>query len=150
MKPAWGNGTFEMTGVPTGTFSLRLTVPGRVAVGSASGEALAGQTTNVNLQLENAGTVTGRVTATDGTTPVQGASISVTLFRPSGQVSFFTHTAAEGIWTLNNVPLGTLDIKVTDEVSGGIARAKNVVLATNGQVVDVGTMLLDSTPIIVV
>src|SRR4030095_5030787 len=59
----------------------------------------------------------------------------------------FTHTAAQGIWTLNNVPLGTLEIKVTDEVSGGIARAKNVVLATNGQVVDVGTMVLDSTPI---
>ena len=144
------NGTFEITGVPTGTFSLRLTVPGRVAVGSASGNALAAQTTNINLQLEDAGTVTGRVTAEDGTTPVQGASVSVTLFRPSGQVSFFTHTGAQGIWTLTNVPLGTLDIKVTDEVSGGIARVKNVVLATNGQIVDVGTMPLDSTPISVV
>ncbi len=144
------NGQFEFTGVPAGSFSLRLTVPGRVAVGSASGTALANQTTNVNLQLENAGTVTGRVTTADGETPVQGASVSVTLFRPSGTVSFFTHTAAQGIWTLTNVPLGTLDIKVTDEVSGGIARAKNVVLATNGQIVDVGTMLLDSTPISVV
>ncbi|HEY0730158.1 MAG TPA: carboxypeptidase regulatory-like domain-containing protein, partial [Pyrinomonadaceae bacterium] len=141
------NGTFEITGVPAGNFSLRLTVPGRVAVGSASGTALAGQTTNVTLQLEDAGTVTGRVHAADGSTPVQGASVSVTLNRPSGQVSFFTHTGAQGIWTLNNVPLGTLDIKVTDEVSGGVARARNVVLATNGQVVDVGTMLLDSTPI---
>lgn len=144
------NGSYELTGVPTGNFSLRLTVPGRVAVGSASGNALAAQTTNINLQLEDAGTVTGKVTAADGSTPVQGASVSVTLIRPSGTVSFFTHTGAQGIWTLNNVPLGTLNIKVTDEVSGGIARANNVVLATNGQVVDVGTMVLDSTPISVV
>ncbi|HTG86769.1 MAG TPA: Ig-like domain-containing protein, partial [Pyrinomonadaceae bacterium] len=141
------NGQYEFTGVPAGNFSLRLTVPGRVAVGSASGVALANETTNVALQLEDAGSVTGRVLAADGSTPVQGASVSVTLNRPSGQVSFFAHTAAQGIWILNNVPLGTLDIKVTDEVSGGIARAKNVVLATNGQTVDVGTMLLDSTPI---
>ncbi|HKU73806.1 MAG TPA: LamG-like jellyroll fold domain-containing protein [Pyrinomonadaceae bacterium] len=144
------NGTYELTGVPTGNFSLRLTVPGRVAVGSASGTAFAAQTTNINLQLEDAGTVTGKVTAADGSTPVQGANVSVTLIRPSGTVSFFTHTGAQGIWTLNNVPLGTLNIKVTDEVSGGIARANDVVLATNGQVVDVGTMVLDSTPISVV
>lgn len=144
------NGAFELTGVPVGTFSLRLTVPGRVAVGSAAGDALAGQTTNINLQLEDAGTVTGKVYSADGSTPVQGASVSVTLTRPSGTVSFFTHSGALGIWTLNNVPLGTLNINVTDEVSGGIARAKNVVLATNGQIVDVGTMLLDSTPISVV
>jgi hypothetical protein len=144
------NGTFELTGVPAGAFSLKLTVPGRVAVGSASGNVLAAQTTNINLQLEDAGTVTGKVYSADGSTPVQGASVSVTLTRPSGTVSFFTHSGAQGIWTLNNVPLGTLNISVTDEVSGGIARAKNVVLATNGQIVDVGTMLLDSTPISVV
>ncbi len=144
------NGSYELTGVPTGSFSLRLTVPGRVAVGSASGNALVAQTTNINLQLEDAGTVTGRVMSTDGSTPVQGANVSVTLIRPSGTVSFFAHTGAQGIWTLNNVPLGTLNIKVTDEVSGGIARASNIVLATNGQVVDVGTMVLDNTPISVV
>jgi hypothetical protein len=55
------NGTYEIAGAPAGHFSLRLTVPGRVGVGSASGDVVAGQTTNVPLQLEDAGSVTGRI-----------------------------------------------------------------------------------------
>src|SRR6185295_5739830 len=57
------DGSYEIPGAPAGHFSLRLTVPGRVGVGSASGDVLAGQTLNVPLQLEDAGTVTGRVNA---------------------------------------------------------------------------------------
>jgi hypothetical protein len=144
------DGSYEIPGAPAGHFSLRLTVPGRVGVGSASGDVLAGQTLNVPLQLEDAGTVTGRANAFDGTTPVQGASVSVTLFRPAGSLTFYTHTNAQGLWTLNNVPLGTLDILVSDEVSGGVARARSIALATNGQTVNVGTMVLDNTPISVV
>jgi hypothetical protein len=144
------DGSYEIPGAPAGHFSLRLTVPGRVGVGSATGDVLAGETTNVPLQLENAGAVTGRVNAFDGTTPVQGASVSVTLFRTSGSLTFYTHTNAQGNWTLSNIPLGTLDILVNDEVSGGIFRLRGVALATNGQTVDVGTMRLDNTPISVV
>jgi hypothetical protein len=144
------DGSYEIPGAPAGHFSLRLTVPGRVGVGSATGEVLAGQTTNVPLQLENAGAVAGRVNGFDGTTTVQGASVSVTLFRSSGSLTFYTHTNAQGNWTLNNIPLGTLDILVNDEVSGGVARLRGVALATNGQTVDVGTMRLDNTPISVV
>ncbi len=70
------NGHYEIPGAPAGHFSLRLTVPGRVGVGSAAGDVFAGQTTNVLLQLEDAGTVTGLVNAANGTTPVQGASVS--------------------------------------------------------------------------
>ncbi|HBB87753.1 MAG TPA: hypothetical protein DC047_09075, partial [Blastocatellia bacterium] len=143
------NGHFEIAGAPVGHFSLRLTVPGRVGVGSASGDVLPGQTTNLQLRLEAAATVTGLVQTADGAVPVQGATASVTLFRSSGSLTFYSHTNAQGIWTLNNVPLGTLDILVKDEVSGGVARAKNIALATNGQTVDVGAMLLDSTPITV-
>ena len=141
------NGRYEIPGAPAGHFSLRLTAPGRVGVGSAAGDVFAGQTTNVLLQLEDAGTVTGRVNATDGATPVQGASVSVTLFRSGGSLTFFAHTNGQGVWTLNNVPLGTMDILVTDEVSGGVARVRNVALATNGQLLDVGTLSLDNTPI---
>ena len=37
-----------------------------------------------------------------------------------------------------------------DEVSGGIARATNVALASNGQTVDIGVLILDSTRISIV
>ncbi len=144
------NGHYEIPGAPAGHFSLRLTVPGRVGVGSAAGDVVAGQTTNVPLQLEDAGTVIGIVKTADGLTPVQGASVAVILRRTGSSLSFYTHTNAQGLWTLTNVPLGTLDISVLDEVSGGIARATNVALATNGQTVDIGALLLDSTRITVV
>ena len=131
-----GNGHYEISGAPAGHFSLRLTVPGRVGVGSASGDLVGGQTITVPLQLEDAGNVTGTVTSADGSTPVQGASVAVTLKRPSAPwLNFYTHTNAQGVWTLGNVPLGILDIAVVDEVSGGIARARDVALATNGQTV---------------
>ena len=142
------NGHYEIAGAPAGPFSLRLTVPGRVGVGSASGAVVGGQTTNVTLQLEDAGAVTGTVTTADGNTPVQGASIAVTLKRPvGGWLNFYTHTNAQGIWTLPNVPLGIVDIAVVDEVSGGIARARDVALATNGATVDIGILKLDNTTI---
>ncbi|HEY0407421.1 MAG TPA: LamG-like jellyroll fold domain-containing protein, partial [Pyrinomonadaceae bacterium] len=144
------NGRYEIPGAPAGHFSLRLTVPNRVGVGTAAGDLAANQNLDLPVRLEDAGGVTGVVKAADGATPVAGVDITLYLSRSAGNLIFYTHTNSQGVWNFENVPLGAIFVSAHDVTSGGIARSAGVSLATNGQTVDVGSMLLDSTPISVV
>jgi hypothetical protein len=144
------NGHYEINGTPAGHFSLRLIVPNRVGVGAAAGDLAANQNLDLPIRLEDAGSVTGIVKTSDGSAPVAGVDISATLSRSSGTQRFYTHTNTQGAWSFENIPLGSLYITASDLSSGGIARANNVTLSTNGQTVDVGVMLLDKTAISVV
>ncbi|MDX6694607.1 MAG: large repetitive protein [Blastocatellia bacterium] len=144
------NGRYEFPGAPAGHFSLRLTVPNRVGVGTAAGDLAANQNLELPVRLEDAGGVTGVVKAADGATPIAGVDITLYLSRPAGGLVFYTHTNSQGVWNFENVPLGTISVMAHDIISGGIARSGSAALATNGQTIDVGSMLLDSTPISVV
>ncbi|MDT7780154.1 MAG: large repetitive protein [Acidobacteriota bacterium] len=141
------DGHFDFKGAPVGPFSLKLTVANRVGVGSASGQINANQTTNVTIKLEDAGRIIGRLKSEDGSAPVVGADVILTLYRANGPgLRFYAHTDSQGAWAFDNIPLGGVVVNIND-VAGGHARARGVALTTNGQVLDLGEMQVDSTPI---
>lgn len=143
------DGRFEFTGVPVGHFTLRLTVPNRIGVGTAAADVVSNQTTNIPVRLEDAGKVVGRVKSPDGAGYVTGADIILSLHRANDSFvgRFYTHSDSQGAWGFDNLPLGSLSISISDIASGGVASAGGVSLSTNGQVVDVGELTLDNTPI---
>ncbi len=142
IAPVRADGTYQITGAFVGEFALRLTVPGNVSVGTAGGTVLAGQTTNLNIHLEDAGRLTGRVKSEDGAAFVSGADVNVTLWRQTGALFFFTHTNSEGEWSVNNVPLGSATVRVFDPATESAARSSALILSTNGQTLDFGELRL--------
>jgi hypothetical protein len=142
------NGHYEIKGAPVGSFSLKLTAPNRVGVGTASGQLTANQTMNLTMRLEDAGRIVGTVKSEDGGAPVVGADVILTLSRTTGQQRFYAHTNAQGAWSFDNIPLGGVFISIND-VSGAKARIGGLALATNGQELNVGETRIDGTPITV-
>ena len=55
VAPVQANGSYSMTGLPTGEFNLKLTVPEIIGVGTAVDTLAGNQTLVKNLQLESAG-----------------------------------------------------------------------------------------------
>ena len=141
------DGSYDITNAPVGHFSLKLSVPNRVGVGSAAGDVLAGQTVNVPIRIENAGRVMGRVTQPDGNSPATGMDVVLTLSRPGFYQNFYTHTDSQGVWNFDNIPLGTVSVYINDLQTGAAARADNASLSQNGQVLDLGLLVLDNTAI---
>lgn len=148
--PVLADGHYMIHGAPVGDCSLRLTVPGDVRVGSTTATVVAGATQTANIQLEDAGTVRGTVLSPDGVTPARNADVTVKVVKPNGQrITFFANTATNGTFRVDNVPLGTVTVSVTDPVSAGVASASGE-LATAQATLDFGTLLLDNSPIQVV
>lgn len=144
------DGTYSIRGVPAGDFSLKLTVPELVGVAAAADTLTGGQTLVKNLQLEQAGRIFGNVKSTDGTTPSVGADVTLYLTRQGGGAySFITHTDANGNWTVDNLPLGTISVRIVDTNAGGAANLSGLTLSANGQQLDTGSVILDDTPIAV-
>jgi hypothetical protein len=148
IAPVQSNGRFVINGAPAGNFTLQLTVPNRTGTGSASALVSANQNVEVPIRLEDAGAVTGTLKMPDGTSPAVGSDVMLTLTKTNGQsYNFYTHTSTQGVWRFDNLPLGTLSVSITDANTGGIARRYGLALTTNGQVLDLGVMLLDTVPI---
>src|SRR5262249_29102409 len=144
--PVQSNGRYEIKDAPAGAFSVKLTVPGRIGAGSASGTLASGQTLEQPVKLEDAGTITGRVKLPDGT-PVYSADVTLRLVHAGSTITLFTHSNSLGVYTYENVPLGTSSISISDPATGGIASASGIALTSNGQTVTVSDLVLDSTPI---
>lgn len=148
--PVQPDGGFRIDGAPAGAMSLRLTVAGDPRAGAASGTVAPLQTLSLDVQLESAGTVTGTVTAPGTSAPASGSDVTVTLTRAGKPtINFYTHSNSQGVFTVANVPLGSVSVRVSDPPSGGTAVASGQ-LSTNGQTLDVGTLALDNDTIRVV
>ena len=136
--PVLSGGRYEITDLPAGPFRLSLTAPNRVGGGTASGTIVAGQSIDLPIRLEDAGRVLGTAKTADGSSPVTGADVTLTLSRPGFYTTFYTHTNSSGAWSFENVLLGTVTVNVSDPLTGAVGRVKNLSLATNGQTLDVG------------
>lgn len=141
------DGRYELRGAPAGEFSLKLTVPGRVGVGAAVSEIVANQTIELPVRLEDAGTVKGAVRRPDGVTAAASADVMLTLTRSTMSINLLAHTNLQGAFTFENVPLGSVSIRVNDPMTGGIAGASGLALNANGQLLDAGELILDNTPV---
>jgi protocatechuate 3,4-dioxygenase beta subunit len=140
--PVFSGGRYEIPNMPAGPFRLSLTAPNRVGGGTASGTIVAGQSLDLPIRLEDAGRILGTVKTADGSAPVTGADVVLTLSRPGLFATFYAHTNSAGAWSFENVPLGTVSVRATDPMTGQSARALNRQLTANDQTLDVGELRL--------
>jgi hypothetical protein len=139
------DGSFEWPEVPAGPFSalLRVSSGAFALYGSASGEVRPGEVTDFQVQVQPSGTVIGVVLRPDGVTPAYGAQVTVRL---AAGPQITVQSQADGRFTARGVPLGALSISANDPVSAGLAVLLGRNLAINGQILDVGTLVLDASP----
>ncbi len=146
---AQADGTFALPQVLAGPFTVALKIgSGPLTLyGTANGEVLPGQTANVNVQVQPSGTVTGLVRRSDGTTPAVGANVVLQLDGNRGSVT--VQAGNDGRFTARGVPFSTFIVRITDPISTGLALS-NGSITTNGETLDLGTIVLDDQPVTVV
>jgi hypothetical protein len=138
-------GSFRFLKVPVGSFQLALEVAGSPLRGVLSGAiASDGDVENVTIRLEPARPVFGRVVHDDGTTPAPNASVSI----QSAGFELSDLTDASGSFRVEGVPLGNFTVRVEESLTSGVARAEGTLSeATPETGLDLGTLVLDRTPI---
>jgi hypothetical protein len=146
-RPVGSNGAFLLAEVPAGPFVLTMTGVGDFPLsGTTSFTVAPDEAKQVEVRLQQSGTVTGVVMRPDGVTPAAGANVTVELAPNRG--STIVQTLAGGRFTLGGVPLGDVAVNVRDNLTPGVARRGPLTLAQD--VVDFGTIVLDDTPVTVV
>lgn len=138
------DGLFELPEALAGPFTVALQA--RVdqfnLYGTASGVVNPGEETLVDVQLQPSGTITGVAMRAGGAAAAFGAE--VTLESPRGSV--MTQAQSDGRFTLRGVPLGAFTLRIYDPITTGRATVRGRQVASNGEVVDVGTLVLDIAP----
>src|SRR5271157_690232 len=145
---AIGNdGALNLPAVLAGPFRAQLTTgPPLPLVGTAWGSVTPNQVTNLQLQVQPSGTITGLVLHPDGSTPAIAAAVTVQT--PEGPVLVETQT--DGTFTVQGVPLGSFSILIYDSFTNGYGMVSAGSITSNGQVVNIGTVVLDNTTLAVV
>ncbi|HEX6904370.1 MAG TPA: carboxypeptidase regulatory-like domain-containing protein [Thermoanaerobaculia bacterium] len=124
-----------------GRVSVYATDPATGLKGSASGVVSTdGEIVQINLQLQSSGTITGVAVLADGTTPAVNALVALQI----GGRTLTTFTDANGAFTFPSVPLGSFLLVFQESFGPGIREIRGS-LATNGQVLNLGTVVLDDT-----
>lgn len=134
-----GDGTAFFSGLGEGSVSVSATNPLNGLKGSGNGElALDGETVAVAVQLQDSGSVSGRVLLSDGVTPALDALVVLT----RGSRTLQARIDENGDFAFAVVPLGSFQVYVQENLGPGLALAAGS-LATNGDAIDVGTLVLD-------
>ena len=116
-----GAGAFTFDGVPVGRFDLRATVDGLLLVGNESGfiDTDGQEITDIEIELDASGTLTGDILRPDASTLVPAAEITI---QPS-KGTIRTDANSLGRYENAFVPVGFFDIEASDSVGpdAGIA-----------------------------
>ncbi len=124
-----------------GRVSAYATDPATGLKGSASGVVSTdGEIVQINLQLQSSGTITGVAVLADGTTPAVNALAALQI---AGR-TLTTFTDEAGAFTFPSVPLASFLLVFQENFGPGMREVRGS-LATNGQVLDLGTIVLDDT-----
>ena len=144
-------GSFTFPAVLAGPFTASLTssVGGFTLRGTAAGVAQPGQTTTFDVTLQPSASVIGRVFRPDGTTPAVGAEVTVSA-GPIGNIRVTVPVVAAGTFRADGIPLGAITLRVVDAISGGAGFVGGLTAASDGQLLAVGDLVLDNTPLTVV
>jgi hypothetical protein len=145
---AQADGLFALPQVPAGPFSATLTAKSGefLLYGTASGSIAPNQTLDLTVQIQPSGTVTGLVMRSNGTTPAVGANVVLQL---DASRSVTVQAGNDGRFTARGVPFSNFTVRINDPITTGLALSQGS-LTTNGQTVDLGTLVLDDQPLRVV
>jgi hypothetical protein len=125
--------------VGEGKLSVYVTDPATGLKGSLGGLLTQdGQIVELNVALQNSAAITGHVVLADGTTPAVQALAAV----QAGGLTLTVYTDDTGAFTLSSIPLGSYLLVLEEHLGPGTREARGN-LASNGQVLDLGTLVLD-------
>lgn len=139
------NGAFSFANVPVG-LSVRLSAKllGLAAAETVDTVAVA-QVTTRNLILTASGTIIGRMLREDGTSIASGTEVSVQFPSRSGlQGAIVQIVGTDGRFSLTPIPQGTWTLSAADGPHGGIV-FRSGDIAANGEIDDLGDIVLDET-----
>jgi len=141
------DGFFRVPDVLAGPYTASLTaIAGDFTLyGTASGQIEPGELEEADVQVQDSGTVTGTVLRSDGVTPAAGAQVTVRLEPFRGAVTL--QAQSDGRFTARGVPLGAFSVFVSDPMTTGVALVPNQNLAGNGNTADLGSIVLDDSPV---
>jgi YD repeat-containing protein len=129
------NGTYSVPNLSPGTYDVRVSANGFITELRTGNAVAAGQTTTVNVALSIPGTLSGKVTKSDGTTAISGASVKV---RQGATTSGTTTTNATGDYTVAG--LAPTIYTVEASATGYATRSQNGVV-TGGSTTTVNIRL---------
>jgi hypothetical protein len=134
-----GDGVISFADVGEGSLSAYATDPATQLGGSTTGSlSLEGQEVALTVQLQDSGEVRGTVLLADGATP---AADALAVLAIAGHTYTVTADAA-GAFSFPSVPLGSFTLDFQQSFGPGTLRVAGAVTA-NGEVVDLGTLVLD-------
>jgi hypothetical protein len=141
------NGTFQIAEVLAGPFVASLTVQTATFAlyGTASGSVTPDHETFVEVQVQPSGVVRGRALRSNGATAALGTEITLRLLPNRGTLTF--NAGGDGRFETTGVPLGNFELRLLDRVAGGVGLVEGRSIGANGQLVDVGDVILDDTPV---
>ena len=125
-------GTVSFSQVLSGSLSLSASDQQTGLSGTATATMTPNGTVPVTVTLQSSGTVQGTVFKHDGVTPLGGVTVELVA---NGNVLRSVLTAANGTYSLANVPSGTNVVQVIDAIGNMLSFNNNVVITTQGQVV---------------
>ncbi|MEM8962621.1 MAG: Ig-like domain-containing protein, partial [Acidobacteriota bacterium] len=129
--------TFE--GLNAGDIHVHATHPVTGLRGAANGVlSLEGELLRIVIQLEDTGSITGRVLQSDGVTPA--AEALVYLQFPGGNL--LDQTETDGTFTFEAVRMGNFEIEIQEALDLGRYNLRGT-LSSNGEVIDFGDIVLD-------
>jgi hypothetical protein len=148
---AAADGTFSVPQVLAGPYTAKLSanIGGFTLYGTTTGNILPAQTTQITVQVQSSGTITGSVLRPDGVTPAVGANVTIQLLSaPGGSITLQVQN--DGTFTAVGVPLGSFSLSINDPSTNGIAAIEGQSLSVNAQVLNLGTITLDGNALSVV
>ncbi|MCX6580460.1 MAG: carboxypeptidase regulatory-like domain-containing protein [Candidatus Aminicenantes bacterium] len=135
-----GSGAYRFDALRMGDFSLEAKDPVTRLSGTASGELTGdGQEATVDLTLEPAGSIDGRILNSDGVTPALNAYLKL---KGSNYTQYY-NTGSGGEFQFNAVKLGDFTLEVLGYNLSGKARAAGRV-NNHGDTVNLNDMVLDN------
>src|SRR5205807_2138664 len=139
------DGSFSVPQVLAGNFtaSLSAQVGALTLFGSTSASVQPKKNTDINVQVQPSGSVSGTVLRSDGATPAAGANVTLQLDHGG---SVIVQAQTDGTFSAKGLPLDGISIRINDPVSTGQAVLNGLSLTTNGQSLDTGTTILNDTP----
>jgi hypothetical protein len=142
------DGQFHFPELLAGPVTARLRSAGTPTLhGTATAVVLPSQAAAVDVRLQDSATVTGTVVRSNGTTPAIGADAILKL--TPGLLQIPVQVQADGRFVASGVPLGAFTLSVKDPFTGGVALVTGRATTVNGETVDLGTLVLDDTPLTV-
>jgi hypothetical protein len=140
-----GDGLVTFPSVPLGDYSARgeAAALSGLATGTTPG---IGQLSQVTVTLGASGTVSGRVVLPDGVTPAARTFITLNFQSQSNLQSGVLQITTDltGTFSFAGIPLGTFSVGAFEVVSSGVRNITGA-LATDGQIANLGDVILDNT-----